>query len=149
MRTYFAAVSHKPQRNRRAILSWSVEIMLARKCKNKEGSVIWGEFFMFYNICFSQLTDQMNDYMATFQLTTNFESWFWQRVTNKACPYSACSTIWTYMSLLLRKPYNWTSSEDKWTSSEENWAPSLEDNSTLLCDYRSSSENNWPLILVN
>ena len=35
---------------------------------NKEALLFEVSFLMFYNICFSQLTDQMNDYMATFQL---------------------------------------------------------------------------------
>ena len=58
--------------------------MLARKCMNKEGSVIWGEFFMFYNIWFSQLNDQMNDYMAKFQFLGRYLQQIWQRATNKA-----------------------------------------------------------------
>ena len=117
---------------------------------------------MFYNICFSQLTDQMNDYMATFQLLGRYlpqisNPDFHNGRDKRRLPilYSAYCTIWTYTSHE-ESLYNWGSSEDKRTSSEdelasskENWAPFTEDNSTILCNYRSSSENNWWLILVN
>ena len=43
-------------------------VRVSAEVYEQKGSLIWGEFFfIFYNICFSQLTDQMNDYMATFQ----------------------------------------------------------------------------------
>ena len=124
----------------------------------QKGFVIWGEFFlfffMFYNICFSWPTRWTITWLL-FSFEVDIYHKFWQRVTNEACPYSAYSTIWIYTSHE-ESLYNWassednrTSTEDKWASSEENWAPSSEDNSTVLCDFRSSWENNWALILVN
>jgi len=110
------------------------------------------------------LTDQMNDYMAPFQLLGRYfrqiSNLIWQRVTNNACALHTPQfglTSASYEEILynwasFEDKWNplkdeWASSEDKWASSEENlaplwenWAPSPEANSTDLCDYRSCSE---------
>ena len=133
----------------------------------RRGSVIWGEFFYVLQhllLPADRPDERLHGYISAVRYEIS-NHWFWERVTNKACPYSACSHNLDLHEPLIRKAFTTEPlrrmneplrRKIERPPSEDNWAPSSEDNSTVLCDYRIDPprarriiEGLYLLILVN